>query len=307
MGQDYIVPYFNGRELMSKSSKNKVKIFFLFTLPSLVVVGISWFLGGNNGLIGSLIAVFLLSLIIYFLSGRILLRWYHSKRVQSSEYEEIHSILRNLADKAEVSVPDLYVFDSDLPLLFTVGTRRKSVSISSKAIEIFDAGELEALLAREIGHIKNDAVSLNTIVALFAGLISAFSTLALGGALLGGFGQEYDPAPKLIRLFAMGIAAPPAALIVHLCIPRGIESVADKIALDLVDDPQSLELALSRLIDYINNLETKQLNPGHVHLFPVNPLHVKDIYDVHLSMFRTHLDVVTRKQNILSYLNYTGE
>lgn len=286
---------------MSKSSRNKVKIFFLFTLPSLIVVAISWFLGGNNGLIGSLVAVFLLSLIIYFLSGRILLRWYHSKKAQSSEYDKIHSILRNLADKAEVVVPDLYVFDSDLPLLFTVGTRRNSVAISSKAIEIFDAEELEALLAREIGHIKNDAVSLNTIVALFAGTISAFSTLALWGALLGGFGQEYDPAPKLIRLFAMGIAAPPAALIVQLNTPRGNEGLADAVAMDITKNSKTLETALSRLETFINDLENVRLNPGHSHLFPVNPLKVRDIFNVHLSMFNTHLDLDTRKQNILSY------
>ena len=301
MGQDYIVSYFSGRKLMSKSSRNKVKIFFLFALPSLVVVAISWFLGGNIGLIGSLIAVFLLSVIIYFLSGRILLRWYHSKKAQSSEYDNIHSILRDLADKAQVSVPDLYVFDSELPLLFTVGTRKKSVSISSKAIEIFDAGELEALLAREIGHIKNDAVSLNTVVALFAGIISAFSTLALWGALLGGFGQEYDPAPKLIRLFAMGIAAPPAALIVQLNTPPGIEIMADEVAIDITNNPDVLQSALSNLGNSIGSLETIQLNPGHVHLFPLNPLKVKEIFDVHLSMFNTHIDLDSRIQKILSY------
>ncbi|MBP2029459.1 Zn-dependent protease with chaperone function [Methanohalophilus levihalophilus] len=286
---------------MPGSSKNKVKIFFLFALPSLVVVAISWFLGGNNGLIGSLIAVFLLSLIFYFLGARVLLRWYHSKKVQSTEYDEIRSILRNLADMAGVNEPDLYVFDSDLPLLFTVGTRKKNVSISSSAIEVFDSEELEVLLAREIGHIKNDAVSLNTIVALFAGIISAFSTLALWGALLGGFGQDYDPAPKLIRLIAMGIAAPPAALLVQLGTPREAESLADNVAMDMTKNPNALGAALSKVESFVDDLENVRLNPGHSHLFSVNPLKVRDIFNVHLSMFNTHLDLDTRKQNILSY------
>ena len=86
-------------------------------------------------------------------------------------------------------------------------------------LEMFDELELEALLAHEIGHIKNGDVGLNTVTAFLAGLIMSVPNFAMWGSLLSGFGQPEDPAPRFFKFIATALAAPPAATLIHLTNP----------------------------------------------------------------------------------------
>lgn len=146
---------------------------------------------------GSVLLLFiLLSYGLYRYSGKILLKWYKAEKVGT---------LENLAKKAGVPSLDMYMFNHHHPIIFTVGTRGNfDIAVSSGAMGLFDASELEVMLAREFGHVLNDDVPMNTIVALFAGSLASVSTLALWGALLGGFGQDFDQHRDLFDFLAWG-------------------------------------------------------------------------------------------------------
>ncbi len=241
----------------------------------------------------------ILSFVIYKFSGKILLRWYNARKIGDFESIELNSILGTLSNLAQVTEPDLCVFESQISAMFTVGTGNKaSIAVSTKALDILDQAELEVLLAHEIGHIKNGDVPLSTVTALFAGTLASFSTAALWGSLLTGFGQEYDPAPRLIRFLAMGLVGPPAALLVHLSTSRAREYAADEVSTVLTDKPQLLVETLERIERYVQLQHPGEINPGHAHLFPVNLLKVEESYDLHLSMFDTHPDIQSRENNL---------
>ena len=268
-------------------------------MPSIPFILIAGFFGGIS-IAGIVLAVMLiLSFVIYKFSGKILLRWYSARKIGDFESIELNSILGTLSNLAQVPEPDLYVFESQIPAMFTVGTgSRASVAVSTRAMDLFDEAELEVLFAHEMGHIKNGDVPLSTVVALFAGTLASFSTAALWGSLLTGFGQEYDPAPRLIRFLAMGLVGPPAALLVQLHVPRAREYAADEVSVVLTDKPHLLVETLERIERYIQLQHLGEINPGHAHLFPVNLLKVEESYDLHLSMFNTHPDVQSRENNL---------
>ena len=278
---------------------NKLKIALFFVVPLIPFVLIAGIFGGVP-IAGIVLAVMLiLSYATYRLSGKIILKWYRARQADASESIETLSILENLSNTAQVPKPVLYIFESQIPAMFTVGIGGDaSVAVSTKALDLFDQAELEVLLAHEIGHIKNGDVPLSTVTALFAGILASFSTAALWGSLLTGFGQEYDPAPRLIRFLAMGLVAPPAALLVHLSTSRSRVYAADEVSMVLTDKPHLLVETLERIERYIQLQNIGVINPGHAHMFPVNLLKVEESYDLHLSMFDTHPDIKSRADNL---------
>lgn len=284
---------------MNITKMNQLKIALFFTIPLILFVLIGGIFGGIPiaGIV--LVVMLILSYIIYRFSGRILLRWYSARKVDTSESLEIHSILGALSNLTQVPEPDLYVFESKIPAMFTVGIgSRTSIAVSTRAMDFFDRAELEVLLAHEVGHIKNGDVPLSTVVALFAGTLASFSTAALLGSLLTGFGQEHDPAPRLIRFLAMGLVALPAALLTQLSVSHAREYAADKASVVLTEKPQLLVETLERIERDMQLQHLGEINPGHAHMFPVNLLKVDESYDLHLSMFDTHPDIQSRGNNL---------
>ncbi|MBN2488412.1 MAG: M48 family metalloprotease [Methanosarcinaceae archaeon] len=280
--------------------KNKLKTMAFFVLPSIPVVIIGAYLWDAAGAAVAGVVMLVLSMLIYRFSVNVILKWYGSHKVDSSDSVELHAILDRLSGKAQVPVPDIYVFKSPLPVTFTAGSgKRTSVVLSSETLDMLDRSELEVILAHEIGHIKNGDVPLSTVTALFAGLLASFSTAALWASLLTGFGQEYDPAPRLIRFLAMGLVAPPAAFLVQLAIPKAREYAADEAGVHLTEKPHLLAKTLERIERYAQLQPAEEFNPGHVHMFVTNPLRVEETYDVHYSLFDTHPDIKDRVNNIM--------
>lgn len=223
-----------------------------------------------------------------------MLKWYKAENVGT---------LSNLAEKAGISPPEMYMINHHLPIIFTVGTRGKyEIAISSGAMGLFDTSELEVMLAREIGHIINDDVPMNTIVALFSGSLASVSTLALWGALLGGFGQDYDPAPRFIRFLAMGLVAVPSALIAQLALSPSRELMADAASVELTNEPQLLAETLDHVNEYVEHYPAP-VSPGHVHMFPLNTLEINELYEIHNSLYNTHPNMDERIKTIQGKVN----
>lgn len=275
---------------MIKIIKNILGTILFLAMVFVPLIAIIWLFGGAQIAAYALVVTILFSLLIYGLSDRIILRWYHATKADHLESIKINNSIQK---------PKLYTFQYPIPTLFTVGTLGKaSIAVSSKALETFDEKEMETLLAHEMGHIKNGDVSLNTTTALFAGILTALSTFAVWITMLTGFGSESDPAPKIVRLLTMGIVAIPASLFVQAMINKDREYRADEVAADLID-PRTLASTLENMEQNTKNYTGRKINPGHAHMMPVNPLKVDDIFDVHLSLFDTHPPMDERRKKII--------
>ena len=250
---------------------------------------------------------FLLYAYIYFTSSKWILKWYGAQKIQKSEKPLLYLLLEDLASRAEVKPPEIYVFESTVPSIFTVGhTGKSSIAISTSMLEMFGELELEALLAHEIGHIKNQDVGKNTFIALIAGTIMSFPNFTMWCSMLSGFGQPEDPAPKFFRFLGSAIAVPPAAILVHLTNPARRELEADGVAVKLTKNPQVLARTLEYLENYIplQPVSTK-LNPGHFHLFSTHTQQMRGYLSIFISLFDTHPETGERVARILSHSIYS--
>ncbi|WP_440954697.1 M48 family metalloprotease [Methanosarcina sp. Mfa9] len=248
----------------------------------------------------------ILSSYIYLSAGSLILKLYKARKIQRDENPLLYSILEELSSRAQVKTPELYSFEAEIPGMFTVGNGSKAfIAISTSMFETFDDLNLEVLLAHEVGHIKNRDVSLNTVTALFAGVIMLFPELAMWGSILSGFGQPHDPAPRFFRFATTALAAPPAATLVQLTNPQRRELEADEVAIKLTRNPQLLAKNLEYLENYIPfQPVTGKFNPGHFHLFSTHTQRIRGDRAMFISMFDTHPDTGDRVMHILNHSNY---
>ena len=253
-------------------------------------------------------AILLLFIFIYILfsSEKRILKWYNAQLIKPNEGTLLLSILEDLSSQAGIKTPKVYSFESEIPKIFTVGGGRDySIAISTSMLKMFDGLELEALLAHEIGHIKNKDVILNTVTAFLAGTIMSFPNFAMWCSMLSGFGQQEDPAPRLFRFMATGLAAPLAAVLVHLTNPAKREFAADEAAVKLTKNPQVLAKTLEFLENYISlQPAASKFNPGHFHMFSTHTQQIRGDRAIFTYMFDTHPDIGDRINRILNHSTY---
>lgn len=252
-----------------------------------------------------LILILILYVYITNRSSKWILKWYGAQKVQRNERSLLYSILEELSKKAGISTPELFSFESEIPEMFTVGGGSKSfLAISEPMLEMFDELELESLIAHEIGHIRNNDVSRNTVTAFLAGLIMSFPNFLMGSSLLLGFGLPEDPAPRTFKFVATALAAPPAATLILLSNPAKRELKADEIGIKLTGRPGTLVKTLEYLENYIPlQPVANKFNPGHFHLFSTHTQQLRGYLSIFISFFDTHPKIEDRITNILKYSN----
>lgn len=258
------------------------------------VIGISAYFGGMVAGALSLVIVILLGRYVYLSSFRVLLKWYMCRELGQSELSTINPIIDDLSSTFSVKSPKFYIFESSVPIIFTVGSHKDScIVLSSRLLSILDQDELKCIIAREMVRIKEGSVSQNTFVALVAGIIASFSSTALWVAMLGGFGKEDDPVPKFIRFIVMGIVMFPCSIIVYTG-ASDLTLTADIEVVRVLGKKDVFVSALRRMHNDILLNSMEYFNPGHVYLFAMNPVKVNSFFDLHLSLFEMRPDMAQR-------------
>ena len=282
---------------------NRAKLLLLWILMALPILmaGLlaGWLVvGGFQELMLIIVPIFAvilaLALYFYFFSDKILLRWYHAKEARD-ENSPLFELVQRLAVKAGIPNPKVFIVESAMPNAFATGRSagHASIVVTNALLDLLDTAELEAVLAHELAHAKNGDTALGSIVAVMAGVLTALATCAFWCAIFTGFGQEDDPAPNLIQFFVTSLVAPVAALIIQLTVSQSREYRADEQSVRMLEKPHTLISAVEKL-DLKLTLDTSAVNPSHVHLFFMNPLHGDEItvmdflLPTYNLLFRTH-------------------
>jgi len=218
-------------------------------------------------------ATFLLTVVACFIFSRqILLRWYHARK--ASFDDPLYMQMLKLARDTGMPAAGLYFVDSPVVNSFSVGNRKNgSVVLTTGAIERLSVEELSCMMVHEIAQ-SHSRRRLQEIAAVLAGILTMLPVAALWGAVFTGFGQEYEPAPKLIKFYATSLFAPPAALLIQIASPESVKYEADKYAA-LLCGPDAAIGMLSKVRDQ----ESWDANPSHAPLFIANPLAEDEIYN----------------------------
>ena len=257
-------------------------VFFLGGLFAVFLI-LGFLLGGVTGLTIGFIIAFIINLLAYWYSDKIVLYMYKAKEADEKEYESIYSAVREITQKANLPMPRVFVMDSDTPNAFATGRnpQKAVVAVTKGLLRILDKRELRGVIAHEVAHIKNRDILIGSIAAVVAGAISYIAMMARWGAIFGGGRDDGD---GMLGVILMSIIAPVIAMIISFAISRSREYLADSTGAGFTKDPNALADALQKLNAANKSKPMKNANPATSHMFIVNPLSAKAV----LTLFSTH-------------------
>ena len=264
---------------------NTLKTTFLMALLTVLLVLGGGALGGEGGMILAFLFSLVMNGVSYWFSDKIVLRMYGAQEIGPSKLPRLHQIVQELALRARMPMPKLYLIAQETPNAFATGRNEKhaAVAVTQGILRILNESELRGVLAHELSHVKNRDVLVGTIAAAMAGAISMLANIAQWGLIFGGrSSDERDGAHPIVAL-AMIIIAPVAALLVQMAISRSREFGADATGAAVSGDPVSLANALRKLQRGAEAIPM-DANPATAHLFIVNPLTAGGL----MTLFSTH-------------------
>ena len=249
-----------------------MKTVFLMTLLTVLLVAAGAMLGGEGGMIMAFLFALVMNGLSYWFSDKIVLRMYGARAIGPEDAPKLYRIVQDLAMRAQMPMPRLYVIPEEAPNAFATGRNEMhaAVAVTQGILRILDEAELRGVLAHELSHVKNRDILVGTIAAAMAGAVSMLANMAQWGMIFGSRNDDRGGGHPIAAL-AMIIVAPLAAMLVQLAISRSREYGADASGAAISSDPLSLADALRKL-----HLGAAQIpmeaNPATAHMFIVNPL-----------------------------------
>jgi heat shock protein HtpX len=266
--------------------KTQVRTWVLIAgLSALIVVVGGTFLGGGSSYLVFAVIAVLMNVGLYWFSAPLALRSSKAQPADESEYPQLHAMIRDLAQRAGVPVPKLYIVPSEQPNAFATGRNQKhaAVAVTVGLLRHMPENQVRGVLAHEFAHIKNRDILISSIVAGLAAIITGIAYALQFGLIFGG-GNDEDSGPLgLISTLAMIILAPLAATLVQLAVSRQREYLADASGAAYLGDPNPLADALETLERGTKAIPA-QVNPAMEPLYIANPLNGSGLS----GLFSTH-------------------
>jgi heat shock protein HtpX len=271
---------------------NSFKTVLLLGLMTGIVLWIGQLFGGPQGMAVAFVFSLLLNFGSYWFSDKIVLAMYRARPVSEAEVPELYGIVHNIALRAGIPMPRLYVIPDESPNAFATGRNPEHavVAVTKGILRIMNREELEGVLAHEISHVKNRDILISSIAAALAGVIMMLANMARWTAFLGG-GRDRDDegGGGVLGLLFMSIVAPIAAIIIQMAISRSREFMADSTGAKTVGNPLGLASALAKL-ERAKEVVPMEARPETAHMFIVNPLSGRSL----MGLFSTHPPIEER-------------
>lgn len=273
---------------------NSIKTTLLLGLMTGIVLGIGQLFGGSQGLVIAFVFAVLLNFGSYWFSHKIVLAMYRAREVGLDEAPELYRIVQNLALRAKLPMPRLYIIPSESPNAFATGRNPEHavVAVTEGILRIMSREELEGVLAHELSHVRNRDILVSSIAATLAGVIMMLANMARWAAIFGtGRGErDEEGGGGVLGLIFMSILAPIAALLIQMAISRSREYLADATGAKVSGNPLGLASALEKLARASQLVPLEGARPETAHLFIMNPLSGRAL----LSLFSTHPPIEER-------------
>jgi len=208
----------------------------------------------------------------YWFSDRVALRASRAQPLDEADAPALHAAVGDLARRAGIPVPRLYLIPSDQPNAFATGRnpRNSAVAVTRGLIRWMPPDEVRAVIAHELAHIRNRDVLVSSISAMIAGAISAIASFLQLSFLFGGDDEDQGPL-GWVGFIAMLILAPLAATLLQLAVSRQREYLADATAARLLGSGAPLADALGTL-ERGTHAAPIAVNPAFASLYIANPL-----------------------------------
>lgn len=250
---------------------SQIKTMVLLSL----LTGLLLFLGGAMGGRVGLVLAFGLAMVMnvgsYWYSDKLVLKMYKAQELSPGDAPHIHRVVEEMAGKADIPKPRIYLIPQDQPNAFATGRNPENavVAVTRGIVNILSPDELKGVLAHELGHIANRDILVQTIAAVLAGAIVFVANMLQWTAIFG-IGSDDDEGANPIAALAMAFLAPIAAGLIQMAISRSREYLADDTGAKLAGNPLHLAGALGKLDSASRQIPMKG-SPATENMFIVNP------------------------------------
>ena len=272
---------------------NTIKTALLLGALTGLLMLIGGLFGGQNGVVIAFLFAMVMNFGSYWFSDKIVLSMYHAQPVTESEAPELYGMVKNLALRAQMPMPRVYIIPEDTPNAFATGRNEQHavVAVTEGILRILGRDELEGVLAHELTHIRNRDILVGSIAATLAGAIVMLANMAQWAAMFGGgrSDDEEGGGSNIVSLILMAILAPLAATLIQMAISRSREYLADEGGARISGKPYGLAGALEKL-GRASQAIPMDANPSTAHMFIVNPLTGRSL----MNLFSTHPPIEER-------------
>ncbi len=248
-------------------------------------------LGGYNGMIIALLLAVGMNFYAYWFSDKMVLRMYNAQEVDETSGGSYYRMVRELAAKAELPMPRVYIINEDQPNAFATGRNPEHAAVAATTgiMRVLSERELRGVMAHELAHVKHRDILTSTISASVAG---AISSIAQFGMFFGGNRSNEDGHSSGLSGILVMILAPIAAMLIQFAISRAREFEADRGGAEISGDPQALASALDKIHRYAKGIPmaAADAHPETGQMIIINPLSGGGL----AGLFSTHPDTGER-------------
>ena len=229
-------------------------------------------IGGQQGMLIALVMGGAMNFWAYWFSDKMVLKMYKAREVDAASSPYLYNMVKELAQRAELPMPKVYVIDEAQPNAFATGRNPENAAVAATSgiMRMLSERELRGVMAHELAHVKHRDILTSTISATMAGAISMLANFAM---FFGGRDGEGRPANPLAGIL-VAVLAPLAATLIQMAISRAREFEADRGGAEISGDPAALASALDKIHRYAQGipLHAAEAHPETAQMMIMNPL-----------------------------------
>jgi len=263
---------------------NLVKTAILMAAITGLFVAVGAMLGGQEGMVMALIFAIGMNFFSYWFSDKLVLKMTNAQEVDEGSAPQFYEMIRELANKANLPMPRVYLIEEDSPNAFATGRNPENAAVAATTgiMRILSNRELRGVMAHELAHVKHRDILISTIAATMAGAVSAIANMALLFGNRNSDGRSGSP----IAAILIAILAPMAAGLIQMSISRAREYEADRSGAEIAQDPEALASALEKIHRYAKGIpfDAVEHHPETAQMMIMNPLTASGISQ----LFSTH-------------------
>jgi heat shock protein HtpX len=275
---------------------NLLKTAVLMAAITALFMLVGRMIGGPAGMAVALVLAIGMNVFSYWFSDKLVLRMVNAREVDAASAPQFHRIVAELAARAGLPMPRVYLIDDDSPNAFATGRdpNHAAVAATTGILRALSERELRGVMAHELAHVKHRDILISTITATMAGAVSMLANVAM---FFGGRDEEGRPVNPIAGIL-VALLAPLAAGLIQMAISRAREFEADRGGAEISGDPRALASALEKIHRIARGLpmEAVEHHPETAQMMIMNPLSGHGI----TSWFSTHPPTEERVARLLA-------
>ncbi len=150
---------------------NTLRTAMLLAALTAIFVGVGFLIGGGSGAFVAFVLAAGLNFLSYWNADKLVLRMTGAREVDARSAPEFHGLVRDLALRAGLPMPKVYIADNPQPNAFATGRNPANAAVCATTglLNALTRDEIAGVMAHELAHVKNRDTLIMTVTATIVG------------------------------------------------------------------------------------------------------------------------------------------